>query len=94
MKIDAPSIVDLSPKKLLGKHVIMSMAEDKTGLLWASFMPQRKQIQHQIGKDLYSLQVFPQGYFNAFNPTTSFENLTVEVMIALGKLGEMGIGGS
>ncbi|MFM2231360.1 MAG: hypothetical protein RJB31_61 [Bacteroidota bacterium] len=73
MKIDAPSIVDLSPKKLLGKHVIMSMAEDKTGLLWASFMPHRKQIQHQIGKELYSLQVFQQGYFNAFNPTTSFE---------------------
>ena len=73
MKIIAPSIVDLSPKKLLGKHLIMSMAEDKTGLLWASFMPHRKQIQHQIGKDLYSLQIFPQGYFNAFNPTTSFE---------------------
>ena len=73
MKIDAPAIVDLSPKKLLGKHVIMSLVEDKTGLLWASFMPQRKQIQHQIGKDLYSLQIFPQGYFNAFNPTTSFE---------------------
>jgi AraC family transcriptional regulator len=58
MKIEAPSIVVLSPKKLLGKHVIMSMAEDKTGLLWASFMPHRKQIKHQIGNDLYSLQVF------------------------------------
>lgn len=73
MKIDAPSIVDLSPKKLLGKHLIMSIAEDKTGQLWASFMPHRKKIQHQIGQDLYSLQVFPEGYFNAFNPTTSFE---------------------
>ncbi len=73
MKIDAPYIVDLSPKKLVGKHVITSMAEDKTGLLWASFMPHRKQIQHQIGQDLYSLQVFPKGYFNVFNPMTSFE---------------------
>ena len=73
MKIEAPSIVVLSPKKLLGKHLIMSMAEDKTSQLWASFMPHRKQIQHQVGKDLYSLQVFPEGYFNAFNPMTSFE---------------------
>jgi AraC family transcriptional regulator len=73
MNVVAPSIVDLSPKKLLGKRVIMSIAEDKTGLLWASFMPHRKLIQHQIGQDLYSLQVFPQGYFNAFNPTTTFE---------------------
>lgn len=73
MKIIAPSIVDLSPKKLLGRHVIMSMAEDKTGQLWASFMPHRKYIQHQIGQDLYSLQVFPEGYFNAFNPNTNFE---------------------
>lgn len=73
MKIDSPSLVELLPKKLLGKHVIMSMAEDKTGLLWASFMPHRKQIQHQIGQDLYSLQVFPEGYFNAFNPMTNYE---------------------
>ncbi len=73
MKIDAPSIVDLSPKKLLGKHVIMSIAEDKTGLLWASFMPHRKQIQHQIGQDLYSLQVYPEGYFTAFDPNIPFE---------------------
>lgn len=73
MKIEAPSIIEISSKKLLGKHVITSFAEDKTGLLWASFMPRRKEIQHQIGKDLYSLQVFPENYFNAFNPMTSFE---------------------
>ena len=50
----------------------MSVAEDKTRLLWASFMPQRKEIKYASSKDLYSLQLYPAGYFDRFDPTAVF----------------------
>lgn len=60
-------------KKLIGKHLTMSFMENKTFLLWSSFMPRRKEIKTQIGTDLYSLEVFPSGHFEAFDPHKNFE---------------------
>ncbi|MEO8534872.1 MAG: GyrI-like domain-containing protein [Flavobacterium sp.] len=60
-------------KKLIGKHITMSFLENKTFQLWSSFMPSRKEIKNQIGSDLYSLEVFPFGHFNEFDPNNSFE---------------------
>jgi len=59
-----PRIEQLSPKKLIGKHMIMSLSVNKTGELWKSFMPERKEIQNNIGTELYSLQVYDRNYFN------------------------------
>lgn len=40
--------------------------------LWQKLMPQKSSIQHKAGDALYSAEIFPDGFFNAFNPTTNF----------------------
>lgn len=51
-------IEQLSAKKLLGKKLAMSFSNNRTAELWGSFMPQRKNIQHLVGTDLFSMQIF------------------------------------
>lgn len=68
-----PRFETLQAKKLIGKRLTMSFANNKTGQLWASFMPQRKIIGQAIGNDLYSLQVYEPDFFAHFNPHRSFE---------------------
>jgi AraC family transcriptional regulator len=75
-----PRIEILSEKKLIGKRLQMSLANNKTKELWQSFMPRRKEIQNSIGTDLYSMQVYDPFYFNTFDPNNLFEKwATIEV---------------
>lgn len=58
----------------------MSLANNKTGELWGTFMPRRKEITNTFSNDLISLQVYPEKYFADFNPDTTFEKwATIEV---------------
>lgn len=66
-----PRITELQPKTLAGKQVCMSLANNKTGLLWQSFMQQRKQLT-AVNNLLYSLQLYGADYFTAFNPSKEF----------------------
>ena len=66
-------IETLIEKKLIGKHITMSFVENKTFQLWSSFMPERKEIKNSKDSNLYSLEVFPVGYFNHFDPKNTFE---------------------
>ncbi|GAB2674274.1 hypothetical protein GCM10027036_29650 [Flavihumibacter cheonanensis] len=59
-------------RKLAGKQLSMSLANNQTGSLWAGFMPLRNQIRERIGNLLYSLQVYPENYFSKFDPTAIF----------------------
>ena len=68
-----PRIETLSEKKLVGKRIKMTLSDNKTGQLWRSFMPRRREIQNNIGTELYSMQVYDSLYFNNFNPNTEFE---------------------
>jgi AraC family transcriptional regulator len=68
-----PRIEIVAEKKMIGKRIKMSVTNNKTGELWRSFMPKRKEIQSNIGTDVYSLQVFDLSYFDNFNPNTEFE---------------------
>jgi AraC family transcriptional regulator len=73
-------IETLSSKKLIGKYMQMSLANNKTGELWASFMSARKTIQNNSSQNLYSMQLYPALYFENFNPTTEFTKwATIEV---------------
>jgi AraC family transcriptional regulator len=63
----------LRPKLLAGKNMLMSFADNRTPELWKSFMPLRKSILHTVGTDLYSLQIYPTGFFDNFSPSTIFE---------------------
>lgn len=50
-----PEIRILPEKQLIGMSMEMSLADNRTGQLWGSFMPRRKEI-NAFGHDLYSLQ--------------------------------------
>lgn len=68
-----PQFVTIESKKLLGTCLEMSLAENRTGELWRSFMPRLKEIETRIGNNLYSLQVYDEDYFQQFSPTREFE---------------------
>jgi len=68
-----PQFVTIESKKLLGTCLEMSLAENRTGELWRSFMPRLKEIETKIGNNLYSLQVYDEDYFQQFSPTREFE---------------------
>ncbi len=74
-------IAILTEKKLVGKHLKMSLSKNKTFELWQSFMMGRKEIIHCISTDLYSMQIYDSpSYFQNFNPHTEFEKwATIEV---------------
>ena len=79
-----PVIKLLEEKLLIGKHLTMSLAQNRTPELWRAFMPLKKQIQNTLSADLYSLQLFPPGLdFALFNPDIVFEKwAAVEVAAA------------
>ncbi|MDW7695862.1 GyrI-like domain-containing protein [Flammeovirgaceae bacterium SG7u.111] len=71
-----PRIETLSPKKLVGKHLTMTLATNpiKTAELWRSFMPHRNEVKNQVGTDLISMQVYEEGLeYLSVTPTTEFE---------------------
>ena len=75
-----PRIETLVEKKLIGKRLTMSLAENKTGELWRSFMPGRRDISNNLTNDLISLQVYKPTHFEDFKPTNEFEKwATIEV---------------
>ena len=80
MKTLQPRIEHIDDKKLVGKHLKMSLAQDKTSELWKSFMPKRKEIINNRTNDLISLQIYKPTHFVKFSPTNEFEKwATVEV---------------
>ena len=68
-----PRIETLPEKKFIGKRIIMSFTKNRTYELWRSFMPKRKEIQNSVGKELFSIEVYPPLYYDYFNPDTEFE---------------------
>jgi AraC family transcriptional regulator len=68
----APRIEARAPGQVIGISMEMSLMEDKTGLLWRSFMPRRHEVMHRANTDVVSLQVYPKGYFSEFNPMGVF----------------------
>jgi AraC family transcriptional regulator len=75
-----PRIEILKEKKLVGNRLTMSLANNRTGELWRSFMPRRREISNNISSDLISMQIYKSTYFADFNPINEFEKwATVEV---------------
>jgi len=66
-------IDSISEKKLTGKRIQMSFANNRTFELWSGFMPRRKEITHTIGTELWSLQVYPATFYENFNPNALFD---------------------
>jgi AraC family transcriptional regulator len=57
-----PRIETIMAKKLVGKRLAMSFADNQTFRLWQSFMPRRKEINNNLNTELISLQVYPQSF--------------------------------
>ena len=69
-----PVIKSLTEKKLAGKKITTTFANNQTRQLWQSFMPNRKEITNSIGTDLFSLQAYPPTFdFNTFDQWIPFE---------------------
>jgi AraC family transcriptional regulator len=68
-----PRIETLTEKRLVGQHLTMSLVNNRTRELWSGFMPHRRKIDSVNPALLYSLQVYPPGYFESFHPATPFE---------------------
>jgi AraC family transcriptional regulator len=60
-------------KKFVGMRTTMSHINNKTGELWRTFMPRRKEISNAVTTDLLSLQIYPPHYFKNFDPKNQFE---------------------
>lgn len=84
--IAEPRIEELTEKKLVGKHMTMSLTDNKTAELWRSFMPRRKEIENSVGTDLYSLQVYGDSYFRDFNPGAEFVKWAAAEVKDFGKI--------
>lgn len=54
----SPRIITIKAKKLIGKRINMSLAENKTFELWRSFMPRRQEILNNVNNDLISMKVY------------------------------------
>ena len=75
-----PRIMKLEEKKLIGKRLRMSLAANRTGELWKSFMSVRKEITNNLTTEVISMQVYDPSHFVDFKLTNEFEKwATVEV---------------
>lgn len=76
-----PRIEILQEKQLIGMHLPMTLAQNRTGELWRSFMPRRNEIEHRANGEMISMQVYnAQMDFGNMNPLLVFEKwATVEV---------------
>lgn len=68
-----PRIETLKPKKLIGLRATMSLTNNLTGQLWGGFGPRIKEITNRVTEDKISLQVYPNDYYQNFNPSNEFE---------------------
>ena len=69
-----PRIEHVASKKLIGKPIAMTFADNKTQELWKGFMPRRNEIRNTVGTELVSMQVYGSAFdFSRFNPHAPFE---------------------
>jgi predicted transcriptional regulator YdeE/2-polyprenyl-3-methyl-5-hydroxy-6-metoxy-1,4-benzoquinol methylase len=69
--IPAPDIVKFSGKILAGLSSEVTFSDGRTGDLWRQLMPIRKTLSPK-NADLYSVEVFPDGFFESFEISRPF----------------------
>lgn len=69
-----PEIIEIEDKKLVGISMHTSLADDKTELIWKRFMKKKDDIENTKSDDLYSVQVYDEGFISGhFNSQSIFE---------------------
>jgi AraC family transcriptional regulator len=75
-----PEIVQFNAKGLVGMSQKMSIVDNKTRLLFRSFMPRRKEIKGRVDLNIYDVRIYPSDYYLNFSPAKSFTKwVAVEV---------------
>ncbi|MDH3708351.1 MAG: GyrI-like domain-containing protein [Cyclobacteriaceae bacterium] len=68
-----PRFETLEKKKLIGMKERMSLTSNKTFQLFSTFMPRRHEIITPKNGDVYDLKIYPEDYYENFNPAREFE---------------------
>lgn len=66
-------IETLTETYLIGMKKDMSYKNNKTKELWQSFMPRVSEIQNRSNNSLYSVEVYPNNFFDSFDVDQVFE---------------------
>lgn len=68
-----PRIERSKELRLLGFRTRMSIAQDTTRELWGRFMQVSKAIANKSSTEWYSVEIYPDSYFDSYDPGKSFE---------------------
>ncbi len=68
----SPRILTSPARRFIGVGREMSLVKPVVGLLLRTLMPLRAAIPGRIDPDRYLLKIYPDGYFEAFDPQRSF----------------------
>lgn len=72
--MEDPKIIETEAKKLVGISLHTSLADDKTELLWKRFMAKKGDISNAVSNDLFSVQVYDEGFMTGqFNSQSVYE---------------------
>ncbi len=63
---------ELQQTIIVGRHTESSIANDQTRALFQSFMPNRNKIAHRLNDKVLDIQLYPDGYFDSFQPAVAF----------------------
>ena len=82
-------IENSSHRKLIGKKVEMTYANNQTMALWKAFMPRRNEIKNRVNEDLISMQVYAESFsFSNFDINAPFEKWAAVAVNAFEKIPE------
>lgn len=68
-----PRIETIAEKKLVGKHLTMTLSDYKIADLWKSFMPKRFEISNKLSDVLISMAIYEPTYFADFCSDNKFD---------------------
>jgi len=67
-----PTILSPQPLLVAGLNIQLSLTQYTIASLWQAFMPIRNSIPNTISNNLFSVSVYPDLYFQQFNPATPY----------------------
>lgn len=67
-----PEIKRISKKLLIGMFVEMSIVNNRTGELFRSFMPRKKELKNTVDNNTLDVRLFPLDYYRNFSSPLDF----------------------
>ena len=89
MSYAPPKIVDLPQRVFVGLHTQTSASKPTTPQMWGKFMPRKGEVPHRMGKEVYSIQVYPPNLsYENFDPSKEYTSWAAVEVSQLGELPE------